>query len=182
MTLHSSHSLDPRFPVPLQAQYAARRKAWYRDLQTRAAQAQQRLALAAPAIVPELPKWTTPKIQLERSVLVYDPLAYQFAEAKSQIRHAKIPAFIRGVAKYYRLTATDLTGARRHLCFTNPRQVAMYIMRLAGFSFTQIGAALNRDHSTVVNAFQKIERRIAIDHSFAADVGALWAFCGVSEA
>jgi hypothetical protein len=180
MSLYTLDSLDPRYPVPLQSAAAARRKAFYRDLHIRAAQAQQELALAGP--VPELPKWTTPKIQSERIVLVYDPLAYQFAESKSQIRRAKIPAFILGVAKYYRLTATDLTGARRHSCFTNPRQVAMYIMRLAGFGFPQIGAALNRDHSTVIHAFQKIERRISADHSLAADVGAIWAFCGVSEA
>ena len=65
------------------------------------------------------------------------------------------------VASHYGLRVGDLRARRRTKKIAEARQVAMYLMRQkAGASYPVIGAHLGgRDHSTVIHAFQSIERR-----------------------
>ena len=45
-----------------------------------------------------------------------------------------------------------------------PRQVAMYLAReIAGLSLPRIGAAFDRDHTTVLHACRKVEETMAGD-------------------
>ncbi len=66
------------------------------------------------------------------------------------------------VAKYFNVNKDDLTGDKRSNDITFPRQIAMYLCReVANLSFPKIGEDFgNRDHSTVMHAYKKIEKEI----------------------
>lgn len=88
------------------------------------------------------------------------------AEIKASRDPARtIHAVISVVAASFGLTFDDLVGIRRtgHLIF--PRHVAMYLCRkrLLEKSYSQIAHVFQRDHSTVVNAYEKI-RGMVIDN------------------
>lgn len=66
------------------------------------------------------------------------------------------------VAKYFSIDKKDLSSEKRSNDITFPRQIAMYLCReTANMSFPQIGIDFgNRDHSTVMHAYKKIEKEI----------------------
>ena len=66
------------------------------------------------------------------------------------------------VAKYFSIDKKDLAGTKRSNDIAFPRQIAMYLCReVANMSFPQIGIDFgNRDHSTVMHAYKKIEKEI----------------------
>jgi chromosomal replication initiator protein len=72
---------------------------------------------------------------------------------------------IRIVAEYFSLTPTDLRSKKKSHNIVHPRHLAMYIIRdLTELSTTDIGQALGgRDHTTVMNGIDKIEKRILSD-------------------
>jgi chromosomal replication initiator protein len=73
-----------------------------------------------------------------------------------------IDIVIRTVAEYFSLTPTDLRSKKKSQSIVHPRHLAMYIIRdLTELSTTDIGQALGgRDHTTVMNGIDKIEKRI----------------------
>ena len=66
------------------------------------------------------------------------------------------------VAKYFSIDSKELAGEKRSNDIAFPRQIAMYLCReVANMSFPQIGQDFgNRDHSTVMHAFKKIDKEI----------------------
>src|SRR6202007_1663264 len=71
------------------------------------------------------------------------------------------------VADFFHIRLTDLKSKKRtqHIAFC--RQVAMYLCRkLTSSSFPVIGEAFGRDHSTVIHAFNLIQRRVTNDSAF----------------
>ena len=66
------------------------------------------------------------------------------------------------VAKYFSIDKKDLSGDKRSNDIAFPRQIAMYLCReVANMSFPQIGIDFgNRDHSTVMHAYKKIEKEL----------------------
>jgi chromosomal replication initiator protein len=78
---------------------------------------------------------------------------------------ATIDDIQREVARYYNIRIGDLKGKSRQQSVTLPRMVAMYLSRLClSSSFPEIGERFgDRDHTTVMNAFRKIERAATTD-------------------
>lgn len=74
----------------------------------------------------------------------------------------------REVAKFYQLTRDDLIGAQRLKNINHARQVAMYLSRdLTDESFTNIGKHFGgRDHTTIMNGVQNIEKLMKTDRNF----------------
>ncbi|MDR1147690.1 MAG: chromosomal replication initiator protein DnaA [Spirochaetaceae bacterium] len=72
---------------------------------------------------------------------------------------------IRIVAEYFSLTPTDLRSKKKSHNIVHPRHLSMYIIRdLTELSTTDIGEVLGgRDHTTVMNGIDKIEKRILSD-------------------
>jgi chromosomal replication initiator protein len=72
---------------------------------------------------------------------------------------------IRIVAEYFSLTPTDLRSKKKSHNIVHPRHLSMYIIRdLTELSTTDIGQVLGgRDHTTVMNGIDKIEKRILSD-------------------
>ena len=66
------------------------------------------------------------------------------------------------VAKYFNIDKKDLTSSKKSNDIAYPRQIAMYLCRTIGqMSFPKIGGEFgNRDHTTVMHAFNKIEKEV----------------------
>jgi chromosomal replication initiator protein len=78
-----------------------------------------------------------------------------------------VEAIQRAVSDFFHIRLVDLKSKKRtqHIAFC--RQVAMYLCRkLTSSSFPTIGEHFGRDHSTVIHAFNLIERRVTSDSAF----------------
>lgn len=77
-------------------------------------------------------------------------------------------------AAFYRIPLQVLKGRRRHYHIAYPRMVAMYLCRhLADATCEAIGEFFERDHSTVVHAYQTIGTEILTSTDLAAQVAHL---------
>jgi chromosomal replication initiator protein len=76
------------------------------------------------------------------------------------------------VADYYQLEADDLTGRSRAARISEPRQVAMYLMREESeASYPSIGTVLGgRDHTTILHGCDKITRLMEQDAKLRRDI------------
>ena len=74
---------------------------------------------------------------------------------------SNIEAIQRVVSDCFHIRLADLKSKRRTQRVAFCRQVAMYLCRkITGNSFPSIGEHFGRDHSTVIHAFNLIERRV----------------------
>ena len=66
------------------------------------------------------------------------------------------------VAKYFNIDKKDLISSKKSNDIAYPRQIAMYLCRTIGqMSFPKIGGEFGtRDHTTVMHAFNKIEKEV----------------------
>jgi chromosomal replication initiator protein len=72
------------------------------------------------------------------------------------------------VARRLGLAPADLTGPSRRPDVVRARHLALYLSReLTGLSLPRIGAAFDRDHSTVLSAIRKLKRDSASDRELA---------------
>ncbi len=80
---------------------------------------------------------------------------------------ADIEAIQRVVSDVFHIRLADLKSKKRTQRIAFCRQVAMYLCRkITGNSFPNIGEHFGRDHSTVIHAFNLIERRVTNDSAF----------------
>jgi len=72
------------------------------------------------------------------------------------------------IGKYYSLQYDDLIGKKRPKNIALPRQIAMYLCRkMTDSSLPKIGLSFGgRDHTTVIHAYEKIEKMRKEDRSF----------------
>ena len=88
---------------------------------------------------------------------------------KDQIKEGKneltISTVRKAVCDYYNLTKQQITSANRTRNISNARQIAMYLCRkLLDATYDDIGQEFGgRDHSTVMNACDNIEKKIKTD-------------------
>ena len=103
-----------------------------------------------------------------RASLTNSPITIELSEMvinEFKIANEKVISadFIKDtVAKYFKLDREDLSSNKRSNDIAFPRQIAMYLCRsVADMSFTKIGENFgNRDHSTVMHAYKKIESEV----------------------
>ena len=86
-----------------------------------------------------------------------------------------IEAIQREVASYFEVKLHDLKGPKRHRAVSHPRLIAMYLARqLTQMSYPEIGSRFGgKDHSTVISAVRKIEKKLAEDPSLRSIVSTL---------
>jgi len=79
------------------------------------------------------------------------------------------------VAQYFNIKISDLKSAKRLKALVLPRQVAMYIARqLTSCSYPEIGEKFGgKDHSTIIHAIKKIDKKIAEDMQLNSTVNSL---------
>ncbi len=131
---------------------------------------ERRLAAAAKlAAIEKLRKEIPPPLPMPKP---------QFAQ-----RHFKtIPEIMTMCERYYRLNPGAISGPRRFKSLANARQVAMYLCRVAsGKTYTDIGRAMRRDHSTIIHGTDSILDRLETDRTLAAQVAELMVHLGVEH-
>lgn len=79
------------------------------------------------------------------------------------------------VAAYYGLWRAELGGRSRARRVSDPRQVAMYLLVRAGYTYTAIGGLLGRDHTTVIHGQRATARRLVYDKDLQVDVAEITA-------
>ena len=86
-----------------------------------------------------------------------------------------VEAIQREVASYFEVKVLDLKGPKRHRAVSHPRLIAMYLSRqLTQMSYPEIGSRFGgKDHSTVISAVRRIEKKIAEDASLRSVVSTL---------
>lgn len=79
-----------------------------------------------------------------------------------------IEKIINHICKYYNLQTDDLIGKKRPKNIAMPRQIAMYLCRImTDASLPKIGLSFGgRDHTTVIHAYEKIQKLRKEDRSF----------------
>ena len=67
------------------------------------------------------------------------------------------------VAEHYGVRKEDIKSQKRTKEIVLPRQVAMYLIRLLNdISLQDVGKLLgNRDHSTIIHGYEKIDKEVA---------------------
>lgn len=89
----------------------------------------------------------------------------------SQLRQISVENIQKTVAGYYGIRVADLKSKSRKASLAQSRQVAMAITKqLTNLSLPDIGAAFERDHSTVHHAIKKIEELKKTDPSIREDM------------
>ncbi|MCI9392529.1 MAG: chromosomal replication initiator protein DnaA [Oscillospiraceae bacterium] len=76
---------------------------------------------------------------------------------------------IREICRYFRLEEDQIKGQSRSRDSLNARQIAMYLIRrMTSLSLDDNGKVFGgRDHSTVINSINKVERKMKTDPSYA---------------
>lgn len=59
------------------------------------------------------------------------------------------------IAEAHRLTLEDILGKSRHKYLVSVRRKCVVMLREKGYSTTEIGRIMQRDHSTIVHALQR---------------------------
>ena len=99
----------------------------------------------------------------------------------SPLQHNSQPSLLDGkriaqvVAAYYHLSFEQMCGKQRDKHIVLPRQIAMYLIRQeTQVSLTEIGQLFGgRDHSTVLHAWQKIDRALPTNPTLQNDIAAI---------
>ena len=151
-------ALAQRVPQPLiEAAHTAALAAW-----------EVRQGRTAPAPEPAGSQRHRPRKPPQKAGPVQDPVSREINAA---------------VAAAYGMAAEQLSGPSRTRHVVSARQVAMYVLReLAGMSYPAIGAALGRDHTTVMSAVERVVAKMADQPALRRGVERLVARLGGGDA
>lgn len=103
------------------------------------------------------------KITLDKTIEALDALLkYKKVAPKNEENYENLLSII---ANFYNITVADILSNQRKQTYVLPRQIAMYILKSHfNLPYKKIGVILgNRDHSTVMSGFQKIDDEIKKD-------------------
>ena len=91
------------------------------------------------------------------------------AFGSKRARAINVPQILGAVALHFGMTKPDLVSKKRSRSVTFPRQIGMYLARsLTDLSLGEIGKQFGgRDHTTVLYACEKIDKRQATEKSLA---------------
>lgn len=65
---------------------------------------------------------------------------------------------INHLAEGYGYTVVDILGPKRSKHLVYVRNLCVFMLRDKGYSTTEIGRIMNRDHSTIVHALNKVAK------------------------
>lgn len=75
------------------------------------------------------------------------------------------------VFKKYGVKKEDIIGQKRNKDIANARHISIYLIRaITEMSLPNIGKIFNRDHSTVLTSYEKIEKRVFADPVFNIEI------------
>ena len=84
-------------------------------------------------------------------------------------------SIIKEICRYFRLEEEQIKGQSRSRDCLNARQIAMYLIRrMTSLSLDETGKVFGgRDHSTVLNSINKVEKKMKSDPTYAETVKAI---------
>lgn len=78
--------------------------------------------------------------------------------AKKEVTKPSVNRIVSVVADYYNLTPSQIMGKTRVAQIALARHISMHLCRvLLGMNFSEIGKAFDKDHTSVMNACEKVE-------------------------
>ncbi|MDD3487834.1 MAG: chromosomal replication initiator protein DnaA [Candidatus Pacebacteria bacterium] len=82
---------------------------------------------------------------------------------------------IKKIASFYDLSESEILGHSKKKELVKPRQIVMYLLREEfKYSYTNIAEKIgNRDHTTIIHAYKKIDKEIEENPVFAQEVNIL---------
>ena len=90
------------------------------------------------------------------------------------LKKIEISFIQREVEKKYGISHEEMTGKKRERRINNPRQIAMYLSReMTPASFPEIGKKFNRDHTTIMNGVDNIEKKMKENMDFYNEIQTL---------
>ena len=86
------------------------------------------------------------------------------------------------VCHHYKINPSEMNSARRQRRIAWPRQLIMYICsKKLGASSGEIGALLDRDHSTVLSGIKMVEKRLCFDAEFRSGASGMLILYGLED-
>jgi chromosomal replication initiator protein len=108
---------------------------------------------------------------------VSQPLAEEALKdvLKPQAKPVSMESIQEVVSQHYKLKLSDMKARKRTDAIAFPRQIAMYLSReMTSSSLPEIGGAFGgRDHTTVIHAVNKIDRKMKSDPAFSREIESL---------
>lgn len=90
----------------------------------------------------------------------------------------RMAVVLKVVSRYFNVTVTAMTSTARKIEIINARHMAMYVGKtLTDLSFPQVGAWFDRDHTTVMHAYQKIDELVKTNPKIKEHVDNITAMC-----
>jgi chromosomal replication initiator protein len=96
------------------------------------------------------------------------PLIAELNQEAAAARPALWDQVLQQVCAVYGVSQRELLSTSRLSRVLLPRQLAMYLLRQAGWSLPRLAQAFRRDHATVLHACRKVEQRLKTDASLLA--------------
>lgn len=81
-----------------------------------------------------------------------------------------IAEIVKSVEARFGLTRGAVTGCNRQKHIARARHAACHIARKNGYSLPEIGRAIGRDHTTVINSLNRAEHLLETDPDFSMRV------------
>ena len=97
----------------------------------------------------------------------------RLTDIKNQEENKLTPEKItKEVCEYYKVNILDICGPKRNREFVLARDISIYLCRdmIKDITQAKIGEFFNRDHATIINACQKVEKKIKLDKDVADDI------------
>ncbi len=89
-------------------------------------------------------------------------------------RALTLPYIVSIVAEHYTIPSTMIFSKNKEANIAYPRHIAIYLCKkYLSMSYVEIGKAFNRDHSTVMASFRKVEKDIKEDPNTASTIDLL---------
>ncbi len=100
-----------------------------------------------------------------------DQVGFEYPKQRS----ATFQDVLEAVSRYYSVSVQDMLGASRVREILLPRQIVMFLLKkYLRTSYVRIGEIFsNRDHTTVMNSYNKIEEMLQNDHQLLREMRAL---------
>ncbi len=115
--------------------------------------------------------------QLHRTDLTMDVARAAMSSLGNDTRETRLNSrqIAQAVAEYYHISLEAMCGKQRDKHIVVPRQIAMYLIRQeTQVSLLEIGQLFGgRDHSTVLHAYEKIERAMTLNPTLRREVIAI---------
>ena len=85
-----------------------------------------------------------------------------------------IDKILHAVSNHYNISIEDMKSRKRISSISSARHVAVYIIKkLTDRSLPAIGREFNRDHTTIINSIETVEKRLQNDVAFEAEINEL---------